>query len=150
MNTIQISIPQAERTTGENAPLSLPVAIPSLPDVIQLAKALHVAGRPWEGTAFGWPADYTPEVKEEHAVFEEYDENNVVHTVVAPRWSPAVFCIGINDLWFVSLTWELGALEEPWLYLEDDYGYSFDEASQIALRKAKLAASQAASNATPQ
>lgn len=110
----------------------------SLSAIIQLAKALHAAGQLWEGTAFGWPADYTPEIKEEHAVFEEYDENNVVQIVVAPRWSPASFCIGINDLWFVSLTWEFGPAEEPRVYLEDDYGYQFDEASQIALAKEKL------------
>lgn len=88
----------------------------SLSDVIQLAKALHAAGQTWQGTAFGWPADYTPEIKEEHAVFEEYDENNMMQTVVAPHWSPASFCIGINDPWFVSLTWEFGVEEEPWLY----------------------------------
>jgi len=51
---------------------------------------------------------------------------------------PASFCIGINDLWFVSLTWEFGVEEEPWVYLEGEYGYRFDEASQIALMKAKL------------
>lgn len=109
----------------------------SLSAIIQLAKALYAAEQPWEGRAFGWPADYTPEIKEERAVFEEYDENNVAQTVVAPRWSPASFCIGINDLWFVSVTWEFGVDEEPWVYLEDEYGYQFDEASQIALAKEK-------------
>jgi len=109
----------------------------SLSDLIQFAKALHAAGQPWAGTALGWPADYTPEIKEENAVFEEYDENGVVQTVVGPRWSPASFCIGINDRWFVSLTWEFGPEEEPWVYLEDEYGYQFDEAPQIALLKAR-------------
>ena len=137
MNTIQVSIPQPTLVKPTDTPLSLPVAIPSLPDIIQLAKALHAAGQPWEGTAFGWPADYSPEIKEENAVFEEYDENNMVQMVVAPRWSPASFCIGINDLWFVSVTWEFGVAEEPWVYLEDDYGYQFDEAPQIALLKAR-------------
>lgn len=145
MNTIQVSVPQPKLLTAVDMPLSLPVAIPSLSDIIQFAKALHAAGLPWEGTAFGWPADYTPEIKEDNAIFEEYDENNVVHTVVAPRWSPAIFCIGINDIWFVSLTWELGTNAEPWIYLEDDYGYQFDEAPQIALLKAKFADSQATS-----
>ncbi len=74
-----------------DTPLTLPVAIPALLDVTQFAKALHAAGQPWEGTAFGWPADYTPEIKEENVVFEEYDENNVVQIVVAPRWLPANF-----------------------------------------------------------
>jgi hypothetical protein len=54
-----------------DAPLSLPVVVPSLTDIIQFAKALHAAGQLWEGTAFGWPADDTPEIKEENAVFEE-------------------------------------------------------------------------------
>jgi hypothetical protein len=141
MNTIQISIPQPKPVAPPEMLLSVPVAIPALADVIQFAKALHVAGQPWEGTVFGWPADYTPEIKEENALFEEYDENGTVQTVRAPRWSPAIFCIGINDLWFVSLTWELGADAEPWVYCEDDYGYDFDEAPQIALAKARLHAS---------
>lgn len=115
-----------------------PIAIPALEDVVQFAKALHLAGPAWNGVAFGWPADYTPEIKEENAVFEEYDEDSTVQTVVAPRWSPAIFCIGINDLWFVSLTWEFGVDEEPWVYLEKDYGYQFDEASQLARLKATL------------
>lgn len=140
MNTIQVSIPQPKPTTSTDASLSLPVVIPSLTDVLQLAKALHAAGRPWEGTAFGWPADYTPEIREENAVFEEYDANGVAHIITVPRWSPAIFCIGINDLWFVSLTWEFGVEEEPWVYLEDDYGYQFDEAPQIARKKAQLRA----------
>lgn len=108
MNTIQVSIPQPKPVTPPESLLSVPVAIPALADVIQLAKALHAAGKPWEGTAFGWPADYTPEINEANALFEEYDEQGAVQTVVAPRWSPAIFCIGINDLWFISLTWELG------------------------------------------
>ena len=148
MNTIQVSIPQPTLVKPTDTPLSLPVAIPSLPDIIQLAKALHAAGQPWEGTAFGWPADYSPEIKEENAVFEEYDENNMVQMVVAPRWSPASFCIGINDLWFVSVTWEFGVAEEPWVYLEDDYGYQFDETPQIARLKARQQASIAAPRST--
>lgn len=145
MNTIQVSLPQPKTVTPIDTLLSVPVAIPSLADIIQFGKALHTAGQPWEGTVFGWPADYTPEIKEENTVFEEYDENNVVQTIVAPRWSPAIFCIGINDLWFVSLTWEFGADEEPWVYLEDEYGYQFDEAPQIALVKARLKAASSAS-----
>lgn len=138
---IQISIPQPKPVAPPEIRLSVPVAIPALADVIQFAKALHVAGQPWEGAVFGWPADYTPEIKEENALFEEYDENGTIQTVLAPRWSPPIFCIGINDLWFVSLTWELGADAEPWVYCEDDYGYDFDEAPQIALAKARLHAS---------
>lgn len=122
----------------DEANLSLPIAIPALEDVVQFAKALHLAGQDWNGVAFGWPADYTPEIQDEKAVFEEYGEDGTVKTVVAPHWSPAIFCMGINDLWFVSLTWEFGADEEPWIYLEGDYGYQFDEAPQIARLKTKL------------
>lgn len=34
--------------------VSPPIAIPAFEDVIQLAKALHVAGKAWEGTALGY------------------------------------------------------------------------------------------------
>ena len=136
MNTIQVSIPKPTIVALADAPLSLPIAIPSLVDITQFAKALHATDHAWEGTTFGWPADYTPEINEQEAVFEEYDADGVVTTVVAPRWSPAMFCIGINDLWYVALSWEFGVDQEPWIHVEDDYGYQFDDSQQVALMRA--------------
>ena len=117
---------------------TLPVAIPAFADVLQYAKALHAVGQAWEGTAFGWPADYTPEIREENAIFEEYDESGQTKLVTGPRWSPALFCIGINDIWFISLTWEFGVDADPWVYLEDDYGYPFDETTQIEMLRKRV------------
>jgi|GEM_PF-1277415 len=138
MKTLQVSMPTSLPTTENGQLLSIPVTIPTLDDILQYAKALHAVGRPWEGTAFGWPADYTPEIREENAVFEEYDERGQPKTVTGLRWSPAIFCIGINEIWFVSLTWEFGVDAEPWVYLEDDYGYAFDEATQVKMLKKRL------------
>lgn len=113
--------------------LSSPISIPAFEDVIQLAKTLHTAGKAWEGTAWGWPADYTPEIDEKNAVFEGYDENGILHSVTEDRWSPAMFCIGVNGIWFVSLSWEKGRENEPHRYLEDDYSYNLTGLSQITL-----------------
>lgn len=120
MKTIQVMIPDRIPATQSGALPTIPVSIPAVEDVIQLAKALHAVGNAWEATAFGWPADYTPEIYEKNAIFEEYDENGIVHTVIEDRWSPAMFCIGVNSMWFVSLTWEAGGEAEPHLYFEGD------------------------------
>jgi hypothetical protein len=56
MKTIQVMIPEHVPVTQTEMPPTIPVSIPALEDVIQLAKALHVAGEGWEGTALGWPA----------------------------------------------------------------------------------------------
>ncbi len=135
MKTLQVSMPPSLPRNENGRSLSLPVSIPTLDDVLQYAKALHDVGRVWEGTAFGWPADYTPEIREENAVFEEYDEHGQAKIVTGSRWSPAIFCIGINDIWFVSLTWEFGVDAEPWVYLEDDYGYDLNQAEQVEILK---------------
>lgn len=133
MKTIQVMIPAHIPVTSTGALPTIPVSIPAFEDVIQLAKALHAAGEAWEGTALGWPADYTPEIYEKNAIFEEYDENGIVHPITEDRWSPAMFCIGVNGIWFVSLSWEKGSNNEPHLYLEDDYGYNILGFSQITL-----------------
>ena len=133
MKTIQVTIPDHVPVTETGVTPTIPVSIPSLEDVVQLAKVFHTAGKTWEGTALGWPADYTPEIYEANAVFEEYDENGLAHPVTEDRWSPAMFCIGVNAIWFVSLSWELGGDSEPWIYLEDDYGYTTDQFSHVTL-----------------
>lgn len=133
MKTILVTIPEHVPATESGMPPTIPVAIPALEDVIQFAKALHSAGKPWEGIALGWPADYTPEIYEANALFEEYDENDIAHTIIEDRWSPAMFCIGVNGFWFVSLSWEAGFNSEPQLYLEDDYGYNTKEFAQSTL-----------------
>ncbi|MEZ4730080.1 MAG: hypothetical protein R3E79_23360 [Caldilineaceae bacterium] len=133
MKTIQVTLPEHVPVAQTGSPPTIPVSIPALEDVIQLATALHAAGKAWEGTALGWPADYTPEIYEKNAVFEEYDENGVMHPTIEDRWSPAMFCIGINGIWFASLAWESGINREPWLYLENDYGYTLQGLAHVTL-----------------
>lgn len=135
---MQVALPKSLPTNEEGKLPAIPVAIPALDDVLQYARALHAVGQAWEGTAFGWPADYTPEISEENSVVEEYDQHGQVKLRTGPRLSPAIFCIGINDIWFVSLTWEFGVDAEPWVYLEDDYGYNFDETTQIERLRNRL------------
>ncbi len=135
---MQVAMPKSLPTNKNGKLPAIPVAIPALDDVLQYARALHAVGQTWEGTAFGWPADYTPEIREENAVFDEYDERGQAKIMTGSRWSPATFWIGINDIWFASLTWEFGVAAEPWVYLEDDYGYNFDETAQVERLRNRL------------
>lgn len=115
MNIIQakVTIPQAD-----DAVVSIPIAVPDLTAVYQLAEQLHEQGRPYEGQAWGWPVQYDPEIREEAAEFQIPDGQGLYRTEIRPFWTPASFTIGQNGFWFYSLLWEDGPLAPPRAFLE--------------------------------
>jgi hypothetical protein len=89
-----------------NRALLIPIAIPSLDEVREFASRLHHAGEAWEGEAFGWPAQYSPEEPE-----PPLDSKRTC--------TPADFCIGESGIGFFSLMWEPGRDAEPVEFLDD-------------------------------
>ena len=84
----------------------LPVVIPDLNDVRELAVDLHQRGLAWEGDAFGWHAEYVPQRAEPPV------QSNLGFT-------PAEFCIGESGVWFFSVVWEQGPASAPVEFLDD-------------------------------
>jgi hypothetical protein len=94
------------RTKSHPTDVVIPVVVPSLDDVKQLASKLHKAGKPWQGEAFGWQAEYNPSQSEPPI------DSKMTFT-------PADFCIGESGIWFFSLMWEHGNDAAPVEYLDD-------------------------------
>lgn len=84
----------------------LPVVIPDLSDVRHLAGELHRAGAAWDGNAFGWHAEYVPQLADPPI------QSSLT-------FSPAEFCIGESGVWFFSLVWERGVASDPVEFLDD-------------------------------
>jgi hypothetical protein len=49
------------RLRDQDAAPIVPIIVPELDAVRQFAVQLHAAGQPWQGEAFGWDAEYSPE-----------------------------------------------------------------------------------------
>lgn len=90
---------------NDDAPI-VPVVIPSLDEVRTFATKLHAKGKAWEGEAFGWQAEYHPELADPPL------DSKMTFT-------PADFCIGESDIWFFSLMWEHGRDAAPVEFLDD-------------------------------
>lgn len=84
----------------------VPVIIPDIEEVRTFANQLHAKNQRWEGEAFGWQAEYTPERP------ETPPDSKMIFT-------PANFCIGQSEIWFYSLMWEKGKDKEPVEYLDE-------------------------------
>lgn len=97
---------KAKIRTREGHTSVVPVVIPELDEVRNLAGRLHTEGAPWEGEAFGWPAEYNP------ARAEPPLDSKMTFT-------PADFCIGESGIWFFSLLWERGRDAEPTEFVDD-------------------------------
>lgn len=112
MNAVQVLVEPHIRPFKKPV-ARIPVLIPNLAEVRALAQKLHRAGKAWQGEAFGWPAEYQPEIDLTSTEIEEYDVNGIAHTVTGPFWSPAAFMLGESGIWFYSLSWDAGADKEP-------------------------------------
>lgn len=112
MNAVQVLVEPHFRPSQKSV-AKIPVLIPSLTKVRSLAWRLHAEGKVWQGEAFGWPAEYQPEINLASAEIEEYDQYGNAHTVMGPFWSPAAFMLGESGVWFYSLSWDNGADKEP-------------------------------------
>ncbi len=86
----------------------VPVVLPAPDEVRQFAQELHSSGQSWEGEAFGWPAEYSPEQAEPPL------DSKMTFT-------PAEFCIGESGVWFFSLMWERGKSEPPSEFVDDSH-----------------------------
>lgn len=100
MTTVQARIRFAE---GRES--LVPVVVPDSAAVRDFAMNLHLAGKPWQGEAFGWQAEYVPERAEAPL------QSRLAFT-------PAEFCIGESGVWFLSLAWEGGRSSPPTEYLD--------------------------------
>jgi hypothetical protein len=97
---------QAKIRAADGSESVLPVVIPDLNDVRELAVDLHQRGLVWEGDAFGWHAEYVPQRAEPPV------QSNLGFT-------PAEFCIGESGVWFFSVVWEQGPASAPVEFLDD-------------------------------
>jgi len=118
MNTIRVRVEPYHGTIGAYTP-TVPITVPDLNAVRQLAHRLHETGEAWQGDAFGWSAEYQPEIDEQETEIEVYDTNGHRHTVREPFWSPAAFMIGESGIWFFSMSWEQGSNEDPVEFVDD-------------------------------
>lgn len=84
----------------------VPIFVPDLSEVRLRALELHSRGQAWEGEAFGWDAEYSPERPEPPL------DSKMTFT-------PADFCIGESRIWFFSMMWENGRDQTPVEFVDD-------------------------------
>ncbi len=84
----------------------LPISIPEVSEVMAFANQLHARELPWQGSVFGWNAEYTPELRKKPVGSKM-------------GFTPADFWIGESGIWFYSLMWENGKDREPVAFLDD-------------------------------
>ena len=97
---------KAQIELEDEALIVVPVIIPDIGEVKAFANQPHTKNQKWEGEAFGWQAEYTPEHSNAPL------DSNMTFT-------PADFCIGQSEIWFYSLMWEQGKDNEPVEYLDE-------------------------------
>ena len=97
---------QAKIRTADGHESVLPVVVPEVEAVRELANQLHAAGVPWHGEAFGWKAEYLP-------------QRDTPPLQSRLGYTPAEFCIGESGVWFFSLMWERGSGAAPVEFLDD-------------------------------
>jgi hypothetical protein len=97
---------KAKIKLSKNYASVVPVIIPELDEVRRFAAKLHAEGKPWQGEAFGWQAEYNPERSEPPL------DSKMAFT-------PADFCIGESNIWFFSMMWEHGKEAEPVEFIDD-------------------------------
>ncbi len=104
---------------GRTRSVSVPLAIPALADVRQLATNLHAKGQSYQGRAWGWEVTYEPEIREAVAQVDVPDGQGGFTPQTMPLWMPASFTIGASGIWFFSLAWENGVDQSPVEFLDD-------------------------------
>ena len=101
METVRVQI----KPHQDYSPI-IPVVVPDLDEVRAFAHKLHKKGEAWQGEAFGWDAEYNPELT-----------NPPLDSKMT--FTPADFCIGESGIWFFSMMWERGKSTEPVEFLDD-------------------------------
>lgn len=104
--TLKVRVGFADEHYDAGSAPAIPISIPTLDEIHQLAMKLHADGRSYEGEVAGWPVTYEPEQREaplaSHLTF-----------------TPASFTMGISFIWFVSYTWEYGSTDAPTVYIDN-------------------------------
>ena len=97
---------QAKIRVADGHESVMPVVVPDLLAVREMASRVHAANAPWQGVAFGWQAEYVPESAERP---------------IGSRllFTPAEFYVGESGVWFFSMTWERGAEASAVEFLDD-------------------------------
>lgn len=80
--------------------------VPKVNEVRKFAAQLHRESKAWQGDAFGWPAEYSP----------QHDEPPLDSKMT---FTPADFCIGESGIWFFSMMWERGRDADAVEFLDD-------------------------------
>ncbi len=122
MNMIQVKVDVHHDDNNHNFDdrcVIVPVAVPDLAAVHALADHLHEEGRAYSSTAWGWPVQYDPELREAVAEFQIPDGHGSYQTEIRPFWSLASFTIGESGIWFYSLLWENGRDQAPIAFLDE-------------------------------
>lgn len=97
---------QARIRSADGHESVLPVVVPEIGCLREFAKQLHADAKPWQGEAFGWQAEYSP-------------EQDTPPLESQLTFTPAEFCIGESGVWFFSLMWENGANANPVEFIDD-------------------------------
>jgi hypothetical protein len=79
---------------------TIPVLIPDIQDIRDLAIKLHRTKENWQGNVFGWDAEYISSLA-------EAPENSQM------TFTPATFWIGDATIWGFSMMWEDGDDQPP-------------------------------------
>lgn len=87
--------------------LAIPIAVPEMKEIRELANQLHFAGVEYDGEVWGWMVHYDPELP------EPPPDSQLTFT-------PAFFWIGVWPMWYVSFTWEAGHDQEPSVLVGED------------------------------
>ena len=106
-----MAIAKVQLNLHEMRTATVPVYIPALEEVRNFAFACHQEGNAWEGEAFGWFAEYSP-------------EKSTPPLDSKMTFTPANFCIGESGIWFYSLMWENGQTQPPLEFLDDRFEVS--------------------------
>lgn len=102
-----------------SAVAAVPVVVPELSLVRELANRLHTHGEEYVGIAWGWPVYYEPELRDEAAEFQVPDGQGGIKVEIRPFATPASFTIGESGIWFYSLLWEKGRDQEPTAFMDE-------------------------------
>ncbi|MBI4670823.1 MAG: hypothetical protein HY741_04030 [Chloroflexi bacterium] len=119
MSTTLVTV-NTQARQGVARTITIPVFIPDLDQVRELAMSLHRAGRSFQERVWGWLVTYEPEIREEAAVVQVPDGQGGLIDQERDLWSPASFTIGENGVWFFSMLWENGANKPPVEFLETE------------------------------
>jgi hypothetical protein len=104
---LRVGGPPQEIYGAEEIELTIPVVLPEMDEIRQLAFTLHARGKAYETEMWGWPVSYDPGSPERPI------DSKLTFT-------PALFFIGVWPIWYVSFSWEYDNDAEPHVLIGDE------------------------------